>query len=415
MPPATWGLADEAAPPASEARIEGGTQLPKFYTTAGDHLEHDRRNALSRQRVRVRNAFTPAQPVADPHMFSGRQGVLTSMIRATEDRHLHLIIYGERGVGKTSLLHMLARAAQEARYIVVYISCGATSNFTETFSAVAAEIPLMYHAEVSPTSSRSEAGSTMADLIGSAEMTPRQFADAAANLRGTRVLVILDEFDRAQLPEFRRDVAELIKSLSDLSARVQLLIGGVAGDLAGLMDYTPSIRRAVAAIPISAMDEKEVRELIANGSRLSGVAFADAATEVVLDGSQGSPYLANLLCHLSAMSALDHKRNEVTTDDVREALDESIADLRARLPGDVINSIDQYISSTTDAGLRSASAESFRRDRLESRLRSDGLLRDASSARMALITDTLSAYLQLAAARARMADPGPALRKAAQR
>ena len=87
------------------------------------------------------------------------------------------------------------------------------------------------------------------------------------------------EFDRAQLPEFRRDVAELIKSLSDLSARMQLLIGGVAGDLSGLMDYTPSIRRSVAAIPISAMDDKEVRELIANGSRLSGITFAADATE----------------------------------------------------------------------------------------------------------------------------------------
>ena len=255
----------------------------------------------------------------------------------------------------------------------------------------------------------------MADLIGSAEMTPRQFADAAANLRGTRVLVILDEFDRAQLPEFRRDVAELIKSLSDLSARVQLLIGGVAGDLAGLMDYTPSIRRAVAAIPVSAMDEKEVRELITNGSRLSGVTFTAGATDVILDGAQGSPYLANLLCHLSAMSALDHKRGEVTTDDVRGALEESIADLRARLPSDVIRSIDQYFSSTSDAGLLAAPAESLRRDRLESRLRSDGLLRDASPARMALITDTLSAYLQLAATHARMTDPGPALRKAAQR
>jgi Cdc6-like AAA superfamily ATPase len=376
-------------------------------------LEHDRRDPLGRQRVRVRNAFTPAHPVLDPQMFSGREGILQSMIRATEDRRLHLIIYGERGVGKTSLLHMLARAAREARYIVVYISCGATSNFTETFSTVAAEIPLMFHAEVSPTSSRSEAGSTMADLIGPGEMTPRRFADAAASLRGTRVLVVLDEFDRAQSQDFRRDVAELIKSLSDLSARVQLLIGGVAADLPGLMDYTPSIRRSVAALQISAMADSEVRELIANGQRLSGIVFGEEPTEVILDAVQGSPYLTNLLCHLSAMNALDDKRGEVTKDDVREALEESIADFRARLPNDVLSSIDRYVASLSETGaVRSAPAESFRRERLEHSLKADGLLREASSARLALITDTLSAYLQLVAAYARMTDPLPERRRA---
>ena len=43
---------------------------------------------------------------------------------------------------------------------------------------------------------------------------------SVVRLVGTRVLVILDEYDRVVDVNFRREVAELIKNLSDRAARV---------------------------------------------------------------------------------------------------------------------------------------------------------------------------------------------------
>src|SRR5688500_9694148 len=108
--------------PQSEQR---SAALPRFHTTAADHLGQDQRCSSSRQRLRVRNAFAPAQSFVDPRMFAGRTGHLESLIRLVEDQRLHVVIFGDRGVGKTSVLHMMTIAAREARYIVVYISCGA--------------------------------------------------------------------------------------------------------------------------------------------------------------------------------------------------------------------------------------------------------------------------------------------------
>src|SRR5436305_942507 len=110
--------AKDFPPPASASVIAIGdarqssagwrSKMPRFRTTAGDHLDQDQRDVFGRKRVRLRNAFTPSQPVVDPEMFAGRKGVLQNLIRSVEDERLHIIVYGDRGVGKTSLLRMLA-------------------------------------------------------------------------------------------------------------------------------------------------------------------------------------------------------------------------------------------------------------------------------------------------------------------
>lgn len=395
-------------------RPEARHHLPGFQTTATDHLERGRGDPLSRQRLRFRNAFTPAQPVVDPRMFAGRSEVLQSIISAVEEKRSHVIIFGERGIGKTSLLHVLSLAAREARYIVIYFSCGATSDFSETFRTVAAEIPLLYHSAVSPVSSTSASGNSLADLLPPGKITPRQFTEAAAKLVRTRVLVMLDEFDRATSSEFRRDVAELVKTLSDLSARVQLVIAGVASDLVDLIEHIPSIRRSITALRVPAMTPDEVRNLIENGARNSGVTFQPEATDVVISAAHGSPYLTSLVCHLAGVNALGEKRQRVEASDVAIALDEAIDEFNRRMPADVA----PHLSQITDlmatarkeaqrkqlaANGQAVDVASLQDDALTETIRDHlektGLFRNMPAEHSALLLDSLKPYVQLVSAR----------------
>jgi hypothetical protein len=170
--PVTELFAQESLRP--ETSVAGA--LPRFRSTAADQVDRRRSDRFTAMRMRLRNAFTPSQPVVDRRMFAGRTGVLSTMIGSIEDQRLHLVVYGERGIGKTSLLHMLTEAAREARYIVVYSSCGAASNFQETFLAAAADIPLLYHSNFGPTTEEAETGSTLADLLPE-DFSPLREAD----------------------------------------------------------------------------------------------------------------------------------------------------------------------------------------------------------------------------------------------
>lgn len=341
-PPAR-GITELFAPDTHRNEPEKGFNLPRFKSTAADQIDRRRADRFTVVRMKLRNAFTPSQPVSDRRLFAGRTEVLAQMISSIEDQRLHLVLYGERGIGKTSLLHMLSDAAREARYIVVYSSCGAASQFQDTFRTAAASIPLLYHKGYGPTTEEAEAGSTLADLLPD-DFTPRQFADLCVKLTGTRALIILDEFDRAESPAFRRDLAEVLKSLSDRSVRVQVVIGGVAADLGELVEHIPSIRRNILAIRLPLMNEDEVQAMIATGERASGMAFDAAARDLVSTIASGWPYIASLICHHAALHAIDSARNRVLPDDVIVALDEAIQELAARIGRNVHVQVDRMMA-----------------------------------------------------------------------
>ena len=48
-------------------------------------------------------AFNPSGPVSDRDLFAGRESQLTDILGAVGQSGQHAILFGERGVGKTSL------------------------------------------------------------------------------------------------------------------------------------------------------------------------------------------------------------------------------------------------------------------------------------------------------------------------
>ena len=56
-------------------------------------------------------AFTPADEVQDPDRFAGRVGELRLLSDALHSPGAHIVLYGKRGIGKSSLARQLERLA----------------------------------------------------------------------------------------------------------------------------------------------------------------------------------------------------------------------------------------------------------------------------------------------------------------
>lgn len=313
--------------------VDDSPDLPRFSATASDDVTaSDVEPVLARKRLALRDALGASQPVIARERFAGRHDALAQLIAAIEQQRVHVVVYGERGIGKTSLVHVFADTAREARYLVIYGSCGTEARFDTMFRAFASKIPMLYHRDVLPTAIDNEAGVTFDSLLPGGEFGPREVSDLFADVVGTRVVLILDEYDRVLDPGFRRDVAELIKNLSDRAARVQLVLTGVAQNLDELVGYAPSIRRNIVGLPMRPLTAGEVKAILALGESAAGLRFSPEAVDMIATMAGGSPYLVRLLGHRAGIAALDEHEAVVDAGHGRIAVERVLTDWNASLP-----------------------------------------------------------------------------------
>jgi hypothetical protein len=307
--------------------------LPRFTAMASDDVDtNSDEPGLARARLALRDALGASQPVISRDRFAGRRDALAQLIAAIEQQRVHVVVYGERGIGKTSLTHVFAETAREARYLVLYGSCGTDGRFDEIFRAFAAKVPMLYHRSVLPTTAAVEQAEHFDTMLPPGPFGPREASDLFADVVGTRVILILDEYDRIADPNFRRDVAELIKNLSDRAARVQLILTGVASNLDELIGFAPSIRRNVVGLPMRPLAVGEVAEILRLGETSAGLHFSDDAVATIATMAGGSPYLVRLLGHRAAMAALDLRRTTVDAAHARTAVERVLTEWNSTLP-----------------------------------------------------------------------------------
>ena len=324
---------------AGPRRAPEASDLPSFRNPAGRITRRFARSGAQDARALVRDAFTPSQPVNERAMFAGRRELLQSLIVAIEDQRLHFVLYGDRGIGKTSILHVLSDLATDADYLVCYISCGDRMSFTDFARRIAQRIPLLYHGGYAPGSAEIEQGQHLADILPPGEVDVSTFGEMLGKLSDTRVLMLLDEFDRVETDDFRRSIAELVKSLSDRAAPAQVVIAGVAPDLAELIAQIPSIRRNVLGVLVPNMNDEEVGEMLAIAERRTGLTFTPDARELIGLASLGLPYLVGLVAQHAALLATDRGEIAVGKPDVREAIRKSRTELSGRIAARTLHAI----------------------------------------------------------------------------
>src|ERR1700756_2624919 len=94
------------------------------------------------ERIRaVSRAFTPGAPVSQLDMLAGRAEQLTDIVSAAERPGQHIGLYGERGVGKTSLATVLAEYFSDTGGEVdaVAVNCSSDEDFASLWREVFAE------------------------------------------------------------------------------------------------------------------------------------------------------------------------------------------------------------------------------------------------------------------------------------
>ena len=297
----------------------------------GSHVWQKREHDVGR-------VFTPAIPVSADDLFAGRKPEIQTVIDSINQAGQHVIVYGERGVGKTSLANVLASylvLETGIRPISPRINCDAADTYDRLWRKVFGRIerPVEQYQIGFDSGSTVTAESLASMLDDEREVTPDQVFSILSGI-GSETIIILDEFDRLQKNGVCQAVTDTIKMLSDYNVQATLIMLGVAETVTDLILEHRSIERALTQVAMPRMTPSELMEIIEKGTHKLGMMITEDAKAEIARLSQGFPSYAHRLGLYSTRNAIRQRREEIGKLDVQQAIQETVERTEQSLQND---------------------------------------------------------------------------------
>lgn len=258
--------------------------------------------------MRLAKVFTPSAPVAKRDFFAGRVDQIMEVVTALAQPGRHVMIYGERGVGKTSLANILSEimTPTSGNIASVRLNCSTQDNFRSLWVKVF-----------------KSAGIDAPEAWTYGTPDPDEIRLILQNQDKIKV-VIIDEYDRMEDDDALSLMADLIKSLSDHLVETRLVIVGVADSIDQLFGEHASVQRAVEEVRMPRMSQPELSDIINTGLKAVGMSIVNDARQWVIRLSEGFPHYVHLLTLYAAQRAVADDRETVEKSDVMRAIDRAI-------------------------------------------------------------------------------------------
>jgi hypothetical protein len=255
-----------------------------------------------RRLAKATEVFTPGSPIEGLNLFSGRFEQVSDILNAYNTRGQHVALYGERGVGKTSIANILADALAQrpgaSRPTSVRVGCTSSDLYYEVWMSIFKKIGIEH------------------DIATG--LQPEHVRERLASLEHS-TLIVVDEFDRIKDEETTTLFADTIKLLSDEPTRATILLVGVADSIDGLVGDHKSVGRALRQVQIPRMAPHELEGIITTGAKAIGLKVTQPQLEQIASLSEGLPHYTHSMGLYAAQRAIENDRDQFIDDDIETA------------------------------------------------------------------------------------------------
>ncbi|CAN5850457.1 hypothetical protein BH11PLA1_BH11PLA1_11910 [soil metagenome] len=266
-------------------------------------------------------AFSPGAPVRHADVFAGRKAQIRRVIDAISQHGKSVLIYGERGVGKTSLANVIDEiylSIAKARVFVPHIACDSEDTFHQIWTKVIAEKDRTHSTARLPENASAAIDAIVDSAAGA--ITPHHVKLIADEVTRTHLMIpIIDEFDRIKDPYAIALFTDTVKYLSDHTQNTTLIIVGVGDTIDDLIKEHQSVERALEQVLMPRMSAQESREILTQGEAATRVRFSENAARLIVSLAQGLPHYTHVLGLNSTRVAIDAASWTVRDEHVEEA------------------------------------------------------------------------------------------------
>jgi len=285
--------------------------------------------------------FTPAQPISTQTHLYGRDRNLADIKNALRSPGKHVFIYGDRGVGKTSLAKTAARL-NAMQNDPVFVSCDSRVDF---FGIIASIVRNIFNnsrifrqdceLEISLGFMKYKKGMQIKEF---SLKSINDVMDALVFLtrdNSEDTIVIIDEFDVLSSIEDKKYFADLIKQISDRAAKIRVIICGIGTSLEELIGVHLSTERYLSAISLRPISHDAMWRIIEAAAAHFRIAVDKEILYRISQISDGYPYYTHLMGEKIFQEVYEDVRtaSEVSREHyrrgIRRAIEESQTSLKS--------------------------------------------------------------------------------------
>lgn len=310
--------------------------------------------------------FTPGQiPVQSTNIYATR-GETEELFRKTLRRGMIPVIYGEYGVGKTSMARHVARDAEKEDRLVniesvadkslqdVFSRCLEKLGYTVSTKRVDGATSMSSHeqsgqAEVSAGWAKGLLASKRTKTATSTQQTEEIFVVTTPTdsriveiCDAAKVILVLDELHRASA-EFSSDLAKFLKIFGNASCQnFRIILLGTSSDASRLVASDPGIDRLLQEVHLKAMSPAESRYVVSEGMRSLAITIPKDVENRLVETCVGSPSILQYLSLETAEAAFERNPRIAQLKDVENALKAFVETKEARLNKSYVAAIESF-------------------------------------------------------------------------
>jgi Cdc6-like AAA superfamily ATPase len=266
----------------------------------------------------LKRNLTPAEAISNPDHLRGRSTKLLQISRAFNSPGMHVFIYGDRGVGKTSLAQSAAVLHQSADAHPITVACDQEAGFFKLVQDIVSKC--MPQLQIVESRKKTQGFSlklpgisydTGKSIENKSVPLPTSINEAVSFLAFVRQFhsrepaVIIDEFDQLKEGRDKKYFADLIKQISDQHLGVRLIFCGIGTSLEDLIGAHLSTDRYITPVELERLTHDARWEIVENAARELSLQVDRELLIRIGQISDGFPYYVHLISEMMFWSVYD--------------------------------------------------------------------------------------------------------------
>ena len=250
----------------------------------------------------------PARPIHSIEHLFGREKELRRIEESLFASGRHVFIFGDRGVGKSSLAATAANQYQSSDSEYIDVSCSPDAKFSDVIANIAYQA--ISASRISKKTIKEKTGFKFKFLnleranditLRNLHDEIRSLIDAVEMLREVSIIhsetpvVVIDEFDRMESEKERALFADMLKHLGDKRIEIKFIFTGVASTIDALLGAHQSAIRQLQTIELPKLSWDARWEIVTDVASEFGIEVDRDILVRIAAVSDGYPYYVHLI------------------------------------------------------------------------------------------------------------------------